>query len=520
MREQFKRLLSVLLVVVMVFSVLAGCEKNSPAEKEEKSGKIVFSYPMGAVSSVFKEVAKQYMVLNPKVEVEIMDKPIDGYQDWIINAWASGGEAPADIVTVHYFPQYIKENKFVFLDSYLQKANPYMDGKVWKDGLEPNAYSSAGDNKFLDDRSVCISIDTVMTAWFYNKTIFQKVGVQPPKTWDEFIIVCDKIKKAGYIPIAMGGNPVSLSYGWLLYTYTDQYFRDMEPQIASKPNDFNYDAEKDGAWEFNASDKSNDSPLKVTFNMLRAASMIKDQKYGPMTEKYKSFLENFKKIIPTYCPDDFFGVDTGMADFYFYNGKAAMQFNGSEFTTQFPIMMNRSVQKEKFDYGYFYSPPMTGDKVGADYTRSVGGATGYLGVIDKSNNQNDLSVDFLMYYASIQGQNVRLNAMKENKQSPYGKILVKGVELPGEWEKQVNQIEYIGECYNNPSSSFALGWLGDNRSTRDARSVLSNYFIDKINVDQATTQLQQALSEGIDRWIETSGFRSDCLLDPSKDPVK
>jgi len=41
---------------------------------------------------------------------------------------------------------------------------------------------------------------------FYNKAEFAKAGVQPPKTWAEFLAVCAKLKAAGETPIELGGN--------------------------------------------------------------------------------------------------------------------------------------------------------------------------------------------------------------------------------------------------------------------------------------------------------------------------
>ncbi len=43
--------------------------------------------------------------------------------------------------------------------------------------------------------------------WLYNKEIFNKAGLNPdspPKTWDELMDACDKIKAAGFIPISAG----------------------------------------------------------------------------------------------------------------------------------------------------------------------------------------------------------------------------------------------------------------------------------------------------------------------------
>ena len=40
--------------------------------------------------------------------------------------------------------------------------------------------------------------------FFYNKAIFEEVGVEPPRTFDEFMDVCQKIEDAGYVAIGFG----------------------------------------------------------------------------------------------------------------------------------------------------------------------------------------------------------------------------------------------------------------------------------------------------------------------------
>lgn len=42
--------------------------------------------------------------------------------------------------------------------------------------------------------------------FWYNKGIFEEVGVEVPQTWDEFLAVNDALKDAGYVPIAAEGN--------------------------------------------------------------------------------------------------------------------------------------------------------------------------------------------------------------------------------------------------------------------------------------------------------------------------
>jgi len=38
----------------------------------------------------------------------------------------------------------------------------------------------------------------------YDKSCFEKIGAKPPKTWDEFLKICEDLKKAGIIPFANG----------------------------------------------------------------------------------------------------------------------------------------------------------------------------------------------------------------------------------------------------------------------------------------------------------------------------
>lgn len=42
--------------------------------------------------------------------------------------------------------------------------------------------------------------------FFYNKDIFNELGLEVPETWDQFIEVLDKIKASGMDPIAEGNQ--------------------------------------------------------------------------------------------------------------------------------------------------------------------------------------------------------------------------------------------------------------------------------------------------------------------------
>lgn len=63
-------------------------------------------------------------------------------------------------------------------------------------------------NNTYDGHVVAVPTDIHGNNWmWYSTKIFQEVGAEPPKTWDEFFTVADKIKAKGYIPFGLGGEP-------------------------------------------------------------------------------------------------------------------------------------------------------------------------------------------------------------------------------------------------------------------------------------------------------------------------
>ncbi len=68
-------------------------------------------------------------------------------------------------------------------ETFIMPRGAYMDGKSW---APPNGAQ-------------------IIPFVFYNKAIFQEVGVQPPSTWDEFLQVSQALLDAGHTPLLMCG---------------------------------------------------------------------------------------------------------------------------------------------------------------------------------------------------------------------------------------------------------------------------------------------------------------------------
>ena len=525
-----RSLLVIILLIAMTASLFAGCSgtaddqttpsetatptvASTPSPTSSLSGTLTISMPFAEQKPVWEDLAAAYMSKNPGVTIVIDDKDSSTYATWL-GTQLAGEDITADIVLNNTAIAYYAMGKFVDYSSYLNKGNPYADGATWKDILEPQAYSfKTADGIFT------INSDFTQVLWMYNKDIFAEAGATVPTNWDELVAACEQIKTAGYTPLALAGdaNSLTMQLGWLMWIYTDQYFRDLEPLAVTVEGDYNYDADKMSAWIFDSTNPLNDSADNVDFNAIRVLQMLSNGEVGADTDKYREMMTNFAKIIPDYVPDGFFGTDVLTAKNLFLQGKAAIYIATVDFAASFDGLMADSA--EPFELGYFSSPPMTGDNVGVDYTRAVGGQVGFIGVTNKTTEQNDLAMDFMMYYLSPEGQSVRYESMVENAMAPQGASLVKGSQMPDTWQDIFSTLDVSGAAPTlNPYIVFSEGLSIDQESVRVFQDNLQQYLQGQITVDSFSATMQQALVEAIPRYLALLGFREDAISDPSVNP--
>jgi glucose/mannose transport system substrate-binding protein len=62
---------------------------------------------------------------------------------------------------------------------------------------------------------VAVPVNVHRINWLWcNPAVFKKAGAQYPKTWDEFFTACEKIQKAGLIPVGFGGQAWQEATAW------------------------------------------------------------------------------------------------------------------------------------------------------------------------------------------------------------------------------------------------------------------------------------------------------------------
>lgn len=89
---------------------------------------------------------------------------------------------------------------------------------VWKDaGLFekfPKAFQSVS---FVDDKAYFLPTNWYWWGVYYRKSIFAKYNLSEPKTWDEFMKVCETLKQNNVAPIAIGSKAPWTLAGWFDY---------------------------------------------------------------------------------------------------------------------------------------------------------------------------------------------------------------------------------------------------------------------------------------------------------------
>jgi glucose/mannose transport system substrate-binding protein len=83
-----------------------------------------------------------------------------------------------------------------------------LDGVAKKGGWDKLLPAVVADVMKYQGHYVAVPVNVHRVNWMWvNPTVFKKAGAKIPSTWDEFFVAADKIKLAGFIPVAHGGQP-------------------------------------------------------------------------------------------------------------------------------------------------------------------------------------------------------------------------------------------------------------------------------------------------------------------------
>ncbi len=355
------KVLSVFLSAALAAAAFTGCQSapapsapaaapstpaSTTAEKPKLSGELSYWSSWNATepqAQTMVKAAEEFMKEYPDVKIEFTFNGRDN-SNLVVPALQSGQKIDMyDGNVDRCFPVW-KDNAIV-LDEYFTQSYPTTGGKPFNDCILP-AFTNMAKG-IADGKLMYVPYIPQAFLYFYNKDIFKEAGVTAaPKTWDEFMQACEKIKAAGYIPLTFDDAYAEQNFGYYLSRLKGDKF------VADLVNDTTK-----AMW---------DDPA-----VLEAAKVFED-----MVKK-----GYFAKNVGTNR------FPAGQQEMVI-EGKIAMYLNGTWLPNEV-----KDVAGEDFPWGQFAYPTVAG---GVDDTSA--GAYGSFGIaIDKKCQAPDAAFQFAVY---------------------------------------------------------------------------------------------------------------------------
>ncbi|MGG1550327.1 extracellular solute-binding protein [Paenibacillus ferrarius] len=344
--------------------------------------KMMHLWPAGnsaTQNKIVNDIIKEYQTLNPNVTIEQEVLENEQYKNKMkvlstSNAlpdvgftWAAG-----------YMDPYVKGDMFAPLDDLLQGdlKDKFVKGTT-------DAYAFGG-------KTYGLPVELNIVPVYYNKAIFAKYNLNPPKTYDEFKNIVKTLSSNGVAPIALGNKDRWTGSLWYMYLAD----RIGGPETLKKAID------RTGSF--------NDPSL------VRAASEISQ------LVDMNAFNKGFNGL----------GNDEGKAEFM--NSKAAMYMMG---TWELPnYTTNKDVpQAFKDQIGFFKFPTVDGGKGNMDSW--VGGPGVGLFVANNSKVKEE-SKKFVSFFVQKWGE----HAITEAGVIPATKVDTSKVNLPKMYIDLLNEL--------------------------------------------------------------------------------
>lgn len=182
-----KSTLKTLLLAAVATSALAGAAS---------AGKVTIESWRNDDATIWKEkLIPAFNAKYPDIQVEFTPTAPKEYNA-ALNARLEGGTA-GDIITCRPFDASLE----LFTKGHLAALNDLPSMANFSDVAKSAWTTDDGKSTF------CVPMASVIHGFIYNKDIFKEVGVEPPKTEEEFLAVLEKIKAGGtYTPLVLGTN--------------------------------------------------------------------------------------------------------------------------------------------------------------------------------------------------------------------------------------------------------------------------------------------------------------------------
>ncbi|WP_248962820.1 extracellular solute-binding protein [Sphaerisporangium perillae] len=326
-------------------AALAACGSAGPGTTSGGGTKATYWYlSTQPAEGVRKAAVDRFNKANPNGQIAATTFQNDAFKTKIKTA-IGAGQAPTIIFGWGGggLRSYVQAGQVDDLTSWFAE-NPAV-----KDRLFPSAFGAAT----IDGKIYALPIERVQPiVLFYNKKVFEQVGVEPPQTWGDIMDLVPKFNAKGIAPFSLGGQSRWTNMMWLEFLFD----RIGGPEVFQAV----FDAEKD-AWSHPSA--------------IDALTKVQD------LVKADGFIKGFSSIT----------ADSNADQALLYTGKAAMMLHGS---WSYGIQANDGGDfVSSGGLGYLNFPPVDGGK--GDPSDTVGNPGQYLAISSKAGpEQKEIAKKF------------------------------------------------------------------------------------------------------------------------------
>jgi ABC-type glycerol-3-phosphate transport system substrate-binding protein len=295
--------------------------------------------------------------------------------------------------------------------------------------------------------------------------------------------------------------------------------------VRAQSGDWNYDPALDDAFTYDPTDPF--LHFTYTYNPQRFYRGIREGELRFDTPEVTDIVRNMAAIFPQYATGDFFVIQDPYPPFL--QQQVAIMPSGT-WTLSTLRRDLESLSPERleelgieagsvstFEWGTFENPAMEGELVKSP-VRSVESASGeYLSIVNKSQEQTDIALDFLMFWLSPVGYTPYLEGyVSSGEFSPAGPVEIEGVELPAEFAGLFDGVTLLG----NAEINYNGAWTSSSDTTihQDLRGLFKRALEGDLSPEDYGTELQAYFTDNLDAIIELAGLTQADLDDPARQP--
>lgn len=224
-----KKLLILAIVCILSLSIMAGCsssKSSTASDKDVVELRFFHRWPNQPKKQYFEKAVKEFEEQHPNIKIKTEAVLNDSYKEKI--RVVLGSSNPPDVFfswSGEFGYNFARSGQSLDLTDFVKEDTEW-SGEFIQSQFKPFT---------LDDKIYGIPWSTDGKAFFYNKKIFNELGIEVPKNWSELLAASDKIEEADYTPIGFGSKAP-----WTISHYIGSLNQLMVPQdVINKDYDRN-----------------------------------------------------------------------------------------------------------------------------------------------------------------------------------------------------------------------------------------------------------------------------------------